>query len=114
MNVKKRSLLAIAGLATAGLLATALVTTQAKDQPVDYTSSIKVDGKGEAGQFADLAKIDIGQAITAAQARVQGKVLKAEMEVESGNLVYSVLVRAAQAGGEPQEVIVDAGNGSVL
>jgi uncharacterized membrane protein YkoI len=83
-----------------------------------YQSSITVGESGdgehaEATRYMELAKIDAGKAITAAQARVPGKVLSAALDNENGNLVFSVAITPA-AGGPVQDVKVDAGNGAVL
>jgi uncharacterized membrane protein YkoI len=83
-----------------------------------YQSSITVgesgDGEhGEAPRYADLAKIDAGKAMAAAQARVPGNVLSSALDNENGNLVYSVAITPA-SGGPVQDVKVDAGNGAVL
>jgi uncharacterized membrane protein YkoI len=83
-----------------------------------YQSSVTVDQSGEgehseAARYAELAKIDAGKAMTAAQVRVPGKVLKAALDNENGNLVYSVVISPA-SGGPVQDVKVDAGNAAVL
>jgi uncharacterized membrane protein YkoI len=51
--------------------------------------------------------------MSAAQVRVPGKVLKAALDNENGNLVYSVVISPA-SGGPVQDVKVDAGNAAVL
>jgi uncharacterized membrane protein YkoI len=83
-----------------------------------YQSSITVGDSGdgehaEAARYIELAKIDAGKAMAAAQARIPGKVLSAALENENGNLVYSVVITPT-AGGPSQDVKVDAGNGAVL
>jgi uncharacterized membrane protein YkoI len=83
-----------------------------------YQSSITVgdfgDGEhAEAARYMELAKIDAGKAMAAAQGRVPGKVLSATLDNENGNLVYSVVITPT-AGGPLQDVKVDAGNGAVL
>jgi uncharacterized membrane protein YkoI len=83
-----------------------------------YQSSIPVgdlgDGeRAEAARYIELAKIDVGKAMAAAQARVPGEVLSAALDDENGNLVYSVVITPT-AGGPAQDVKVDAGNGAVL
>jgi uncharacterized membrane protein YkoI len=83
-----------------------------------YQSSITVGESGggehaEAARYMELAKIDAGKAMAAAQARVPGKVLSAALDNENGNLVYSVVITPT-AGGPSQDVKVDAGNGAVL
>jgi uncharacterized membrane protein YkoI len=130
MSQSKRSALGLAGLATVALVAAALTQARAEERAPDYTSSVKVDTKHhrgereEAWRYADLAKIDAAQAITAAQTRVPGKVLSAALDNENGNLVYSVVIQPSQAIGAQtagtqtaralQDVKVDAGNGAVL
>ncbi len=54
-----------------------------------------------------LAKITIQQALQAAETTQQGKATSIELENEAGSLVYSVDIGL-------KEVIVDAGNGSIL
>ena len=83
-----------------------------------YQSSITVGDSGdgeraEAARYMELAKIDAGKAMAAAQARVPGEVLSAALDNENGNLVYSVVIMPT-AGGPAQDVKVDAGNGAVL
>ena len=90
----------------------------ANTESPSYQSSITVDQsgegeQGEAARYAELAKIDVGRAMAAAQARVPGKVLSAALENENGNLVYSVVITPA-AGGPVQDIKVDAGNAAVL
>ena len=89
-----------------------------------YTSSIRVkdhsrDERGErqgerheATRLARLAKIDLAQATAAALAQVPGKILKAELDDENGNLVYSVEIMTNTH--EIKDVKVDAGNGNIL
>ena len=83
-----------------------------------YQSSITVGESGdgehvEAARYVELAKIDAGKAMAAAQARVPGRVLSAALDNENGNLVYSVVINPV-SGGPVQDVKVDAGNGAVL
>jgi uncharacterized membrane protein YkoI len=125
MTQSKRSVLGLAGLATVALAAATSPQARAEERAADYTSSVTVDTKHHRGEregachYADLAKIDAAQAISAAQARVPGKVLSAALDNENGNLVYSVVVQPSQASSaQPahmlQDVKVDAGNGAVL
>jgi uncharacterized membrane protein YkoI len=88
-----------------------------------YTSSIQVKDHGrerpgerqgersEAIRLARLAKIDLAQATAAALAQVPGKVLKAEVDDENGNLVYNLEVMTNTH--EFKDVKVDAGNGTI-
>jgi uncharacterized membrane protein YkoI len=59
-----------------------------------------------------LAKLTLQDAIAAAQAAVPGQVLSVGLEEEDGYLVYEVEIVEAQ--GAITEVLVDAGNGTVL
>ena len=106
------------------LLGTGGAATHGELKRPAYTSSIQVKGHGregpgeqqgersEATRLASLAKIDLAQATAAALAQVHGKVLKAELDDENGNLVYSVEVMTHTR--EVKDVKVDAGNGTVL
>jgi uncharacterized membrane protein YkoI len=59
-----------------------------------------------------LAKVSFQQAMAAAQASVPGPVLKGELEVEDGCLMYSFEI--VGPGKKVTEVEIDAGNGKVL
>lgn len=103
--------------ALAGALGLGCAHAANADNP-SYQSSVTVDQsgegeRGEAARYAELAKIDAGKAMTAAQARFPGKVLSAKLENENGNLVYSVVITPA-SGGPAQDIKVDAGNATVL
>jgi uncharacterized membrane protein YkoI len=100
-----------------GLLGGASAADEGKTQEPTYESSIKVKEqnhgeRGEAARLATLARINSTQAASAALAQVPGTVLKAELDNENGNLVYSVKVKTAS--NEVKDVKVDAGNGKVL
>ena len=102
----------------------AQVKDRDREESPAYTASIQVkdqdreergerrEERGEGSQLASLAKIDIAQAASAALAKVPGTVLKAGLDNENGNLVYSVEVKTASS--EIKDVKVDAGNGTVL
>ena len=116
----KQALLGITGVAAPAIVAATVPPAQAENRAPNYSSSIRLGAEHrrgetkEAARYADLATIDLGQAIAAAKARVPAKVLSAALDNENGNLVYSVLVRPAQAGESLQDIKVDAGNGMVL
>lgn len=77
-------------------------------------SSVKTNAKSESAEdlaLANLAKIDVGQAASAATKAVPGKVIGVELDDENGNLVYDVEV---VSGKGTFEVTVDAGNSRVL
>lgn len=71
----------------------------------------EADEAAEEAQLQSLAKITKQQAIDAALKQVPGKLVKAELDNEDGNLVYSVEVKTP-AG--ISDVKVDAGNAKVL
>lgn len=90
-------------------------------EKVNYTSSVQLpqdangketpDGQEDAA-LAQAAKVDISAAVNAAGGAVSGgTVIGAELQNESGNVVYKVDVSTDKG---TVEVIVDAGNGSVL
>lgn len=80
----------------------------ATKQAPDLTCSIKVPSP-EPADLSALAKIKAGDAMAAAKKAFPGiAVKKVELDNENGCLVYSLELRN---GGE---VLVDAGNGSVL
>jgi uncharacterized membrane protein YkoI len=106
------------------LLSTGYAASHQESKQPAYTSSIQVKDQGregqgerhgerrEAAQLARLAKLDLAQATAAALAQVPGTVLKAELDDENGNLVYSVEIMTNTH--EIKDVKVDAGNGNVL
>ena len=117
MNVTRKFVVVItvSGLLGAVALDGAYAATTSSPS---YQSSITVGDTGdgehaEAARYMELAKIDAGKAMAAAQTRVPGKVLSAALDNENGNLVYSVVITPT-AGGPAQDVKVDAGNGVVL
>jgi hypothetical protein len=73
--------------------------------------SITVDEDRE-HTFPALAKLTIQDAIVAAQAEVPGQVLGVGLEEEDGYLVYEVEI--VEGPGAITEVLVDAGNGTIL
>lgn len=74
--------------------------------------SIRPVGKVKPADLPALAKISFESALMAALVAVPGQVIKAELEVEDGNLMYSFeIVGAAKA---ITEVEIDAGDGKVL
>lgn len=141
MSLTKTRKIALTGLAAVGVLAGSAGIANAVTSPSNpsvhstatpapatdpgsdstgYTSSVKVpaslqlDSKSEAAAdatLANLAKIDLGQATTAATKSVPGKAIEAGLDDEDGNLVYGVDVVTDKG---TVEVIVDAGNGKIL
>ena len=112
---RKHKALVVATAFGIGLLGSAALAAAEGNDP-SYESSVKVGNNegegGEAANLSSLAKIDAAKAITAAQARVSGNVLKVSLDNENGNLVYSVEIKTAS--NEVKDVKVDAGSGNVL
>lgn len=84
-------------------------TAEAKPAP---KGSIRPVGKVKPADLPALAKILFESALKAALVAVPGQVIKAELEVEDGNLMYSFEI--VDAGKAITEVEIDAGDGKVL
>ncbi len=80
-----------------------------KDAP---KGSIRPDHKLKPAEMAALAKISFADALQAALQAVPGTVVKAELEVEDGNLQFSFEIVGSNK--KTTEVEIDAGNGKVL
>lgn len=79
-------------------------------QQANQTGSIQIIT--DEGGFAQMAKIPMNSAISAALKQIPGKVIRAELENEDGYLDYGVeIVKADQ---QVVDVKVDAGNGRIL
>ena len=76
------------------------------------TGSIRPSGEVKPADLPALAIISFDQALKAAVAASPGSVIKAELEVENGNLMYSFEIVGADK--KVTEVEIDAGNGKVL
>ncbi len=74
--------------------------------------SIRPAGKVKPADLPALAKISFESALKAALTAVPGHVIKAELEVEDGNLMYSFEIVGADKA--ITEVEIDAGDGKVL
>jgi uncharacterized membrane protein YkoI len=90
----------------------AALAKDAADEPAMPKGSIRVDHKVKPAGLPALARISFEQALKVALAAAPGSVIKAELEVEEGNLVYSFEVVGADKS--TTEVEIDAGNGKVL
>jgi uncharacterized membrane protein YkoI len=107
-------------LLSAGLLAAAIIclgnpVAGAKEDAAEKAmpkGSIRIERKVREADLPALAKLSFEQALKCALAAVPGGVIKAELEVEDGNLVYSFEIVGADKS--ITEVEVDAGNGKVL
>jgi len=75
-------------------------------------ASIQLSESIEKTELPKLAQVTFDQALAAARAAVPGAVIKAELEVENGGLMYSFEIVTANR--EVKEVEIDAGNGRVL
>jgi uncharacterized membrane protein YkoI len=75
-------------------------------------SALPEDEAAEADVLAPLATVSQADAESAALTAVSGEIVKSELGVENGFLVWSVEVR--DAAGASTEVAIDAGNGQVL
>lgn len=88
---------------------------EGKEEKYEKTAtkaSIQPAGKVKPADLPALAKISFDDALKAARAAAPGSVIKAELAVEDGNLVYSFEIVGADK--TVTEVEIDAGNGKVL
>lgn len=83
-----------------------------KEEKNSAKGSIRPEGKVKKVDLPALAKISFDEALKAAHAATPGSVIKAELEVEDGNLQYSFDIVGADK--KVTEVEIDAGNGKVL
>lgn len=94
-------------LAVAGLAAS---TAAAKEEKT--VGSIRISHKVAPADLPSLAKISYQQALHAALAASPGSVIKGELEVEDGNLMYSFEIVGSNK--KITEVEIDAGTGKTL
>jgi len=101
-------------LACTALLALTTLTNPifAKEEKSSAAGSIQPAKGVKPADLPDLAKISFETALKAALAAVPGKVIKAELEVEDGSLLYSFEIVGADKS--ITEVEIDAENGKVL
>jgi hypothetical protein len=105
-----RILFAASCLATL-VVAPALRAADKPDKPAPK-GSIRPTGELKPTELPALAKITFQQALAIALKTAPGGVLKAELEIEDGNLMYSFEIVGADK--TITEVEIDAGNGQVL
>ena len=103
-------MLTLTCLSAVVLGATNMAMAGEKNEPP--RGSIRPSGKLKPVDLPGLAKITFRQALDAALARAPGSVIKAELEVEDGVLMYSFEI--AGANKTITEVEIDAGNGTLL
>jgi uncharacterized membrane protein YkoI len=107
-----RPVLALGLLALAAFTTFSFAAEKEKEEKSSAVGSIRPEGKPGPAALAALAKIPLATALKAALAAVPGSVIKAELEVEDGNLQYSFEIVGADK--KVTEVEIDAGNGKVL
>ncbi|HTZ19928.1 MAG TPA: PepSY domain-containing protein [Opitutaceae bacterium] len=96
----------------AALVAGPALQAADKAENPEPQGSIRPTGKMKPADLPALAKISFQEATSAALKAVPGSVLKAELEIEDGNLMYSFEIVGADKA--VTEVEIDAGNGQVL
>jgi uncharacterized membrane protein YkoI len=114
--MKRNSIAAVtlvAALATTGAATLFAAERETEsEEKVTYHSSIQVPANLERqSELQKLAKITKEDAARAATAAAPGTVTETKLENEDSNLVYTVEITN---GNKTTEVIVDAGNASVL
>ena len=77
----------------------------------DFTGTIAITNQSES-DFPDLVSIDLSQALQTGLKTVNGKAIKAELEEESGYLVYSIEIVAPEHS--IVEMLIDPGSGKIL
>jgi uncharacterized membrane protein YkoI len=96
-NIMIPALILAAGVATAGGLAYAKQSGVTDNDAVTHLAK---------------AKVDLGQAVSAAEAQAGGKATKAELDAERGQVVFNVEVVTADS--KVFDVRVDGTDGKVL
>jgi uncharacterized membrane protein YkoI len=106
-----RRLMAVSLLAAlAGI--TAIPALAQMQETVVPIGSIHPAGKVKHADFPTLAKISIDDAMKAAQAKVPGSVISADLKMKQGSLLYAIKIVSANKAIVGIEV--DAGDGKVL
>jgi uncharacterized membrane protein YkoI len=96
----------------AALLAGTACRTAGKEQKPEVKGSIHPAKTAKPADLPSLAKISFREALTDALAVMPGAVVKAELEIEDGCLMYSFEIVGMNR--KIKEVEIDAGNGRVL
>lgn len=109
-SMKKFHVLFLAA-AIASAAATSVIFA-AQEEAKASPGSIRPTGQVAPADLPGLAKISFQQALAAALAKSPGSVIKAELEIEDGNLMYSFEIVGRNK--KITEVEIDAGNGKVL
>jgi uncharacterized membrane protein YkoI len=111
MKTSLRLLLAVALVGATAVGFAAGKNDEKKEAP-SAVGSIRPKGEVKPQDLPALAKISFETALAAALKASPGAVIKAELEVEDGNLQYSFEIVGADKA--VTEVEIDAGNGKVL
>ena len=109
MNMNLRKLFVIGCTA---ILAASLTTFSLAKEEKAAIGSIRPAGKVRPADLPALARVSFDDALKAALTAVPGKIIKAELEVEDGNLMYSFEIVSSDKS--ITEVEIDAGNGRIL
>lgn len=110
--MKKIIHIALVTLGLAALAASASLWAADQETKSTPKGSIHPSGDVKSADLPALAKVSFQAALNTALATVPGSVIKAELEVEDGCLMYSFEIVGANK--KVTEVEIDAGNGKVL
>ena len=97
---------------TAMIALPAMAKEKTAETKAALQGSIRPAGQVKPADLPALAKISFESALQAALTAVPGHVIKAELEIEDGNLMYSFEIVGADKA--ITEVEIDAGDGKVL
>ncbi len=96
----------------AALAGIAVIPAMAQMQEPVPIGSIHPAGKVKRADLPTLAKISIDDAMKAAQAKVPGTVIGADLKMKQGSLLYAIKIVGANK--TVVGIDIDAGNGKVL
>jgi len=96
--------------ACVSLFALTAMAKHKEDEPCQ--GSISAKHHTPKAELVSLAKIDFQNAMTAALASTQGKVIEGELDTEDGSLVYAFEILNNE--NQIVEVLIDAGDGKTL
>lgn len=111
-SLRSSRLLFIVGSLAALVLVTSQANAEKSTAEKPVAGTIRVTKAPKRVDLPALAKISFDQALQAAIAAAPGQVVKAELEVEDGCLMYSFEIVTSKHA--IVEVEIDAGNGAVL
>jgi uncharacterized membrane protein YkoI len=110
MKKQIRRLMAVGCLAA--LAGIAAIPAMAQMQETAPIGSIHPAGKVKRADLPTLAKISLDDAMKAAQAKVPGSVISADLKMKQGSLLYAIKIVGANK--TIVGVEIDAGDGKVL